>query len=265
MSNQPFPSEPVKEVELSRAPLLRVICQARFDPIASITRMEYIAQFQEELRGTYPTMRDERAVNITMGPEGVSQTVGDRQWQLLDQKGEWVVNLAPTFVSLETSAYTSRTDFLERLRTVLVALRGTTGPIQLSRIGVRYTDGVRGDEIIQKLPTFLTPVAQGPLAFQLLEGQQLTASASQAYFALPNETQILVRWGQVPANASFITDVPAAPEPSWYLDIDASRDDLELDDDLVIESAEQLCQHAYGVFRSMVTQEFLAFHGGETS
>ena len=49
----------VPAVPLPGAPLVFVVAQARFERIASIVAEEFIAAFQEAIRGSYPRMRRE--------------------------------------------------------------------------------------------------------------------------------------------------------------------------------------------------------------
>jgi uncharacterized protein (TIGR04255 family) len=48
---------------------------------------------------------------------------------------------------LETHAYESRTDFLERLKTILQALEETLAPTHMTRFGIRYIDQIKGEPL----------------------------------------------------------------------------------------------------------------------
>jgi uncharacterized protein (TIGR04255 family) len=257
----PFPKIPVPEIALPAAPLVRVVTQLRFAPIASITQMEFIAPFQEALRSSYPTMGQQRAVMLNFGPEGVSQTTGDRQWRLVNDQGTWTVVLAPSFVSLETTSYESRTDFVDRLTHVASALEATIGSVPIERLGVRYTDRLTGDDATTGLESLVRKEALGAAAFPL-DGVQLRAAVSEAEFVLPDETQITARWGQLPADATLTPDLAPIDEPSWIMDIDVAASNVQLRSADVESVSRRLCEHAYNLFRWIVTDEFLRRYGG---
>lgn len=246
---------------LSGAPLVRVLSQLRFSPIASITRMEFIAPFQEALRERYPTMGEQKAVMLNFGPEGVTQTAGDRQWQLSDDDRRWTVMLAPTFLSLETTSYESRSDFVQRLVQVAAALEAVVGSVTIDRLGVRYTDRLVGESNIADLQLLIRADALGAAAFPR-GGAQLRAGVSEAEFLLPDGSTLTSRWGQLPGGATLTPDLAPVEEPSWILDIDVAASGLRLRTSDVDFHGRQLCEHAYNFFRWMVTDEFLIRHGG---
>ena len=63
---EPQPLSPAwtPEVPLARAPLARVIAQARFPPILAIRIPDKVAVVQEALRETYPNLSQEQVHSI---------------------------------------------------------------------------------------------------------------------------------------------------------------------------------------------------------
>ena len=57
---RPLNPTPTPEVPLSRAPLVRVLAQARFPTILAIRDADKVASFQEALRETYPNLSREQ-------------------------------------------------------------------------------------------------------------------------------------------------------------------------------------------------------------
>src|SRR5437016_1602757 len=107
---------PVEEVPLPAAPLVMVVVQVRFERVASILDEQFIAPFQEALRSAYPVMRAEQQAGILVAPDGrVTPTAGSNIWRLEEHPTGWQVSLAPDFVAISTSTYTSRKDLLARL------------------------------------------------------------------------------------------------------------------------------------------------------
>jgi len=261
MAESPFPAEPAAEIPLASAPLVRVVTQLRFSTIASLTRMEFIAPFQESLRGTYPTMNDQRGVQFAFGPDGVVETQGDRQWKLTSDDG-WTVVLGPSFVSLETVNYQSRANFLTRLAQVVTALRLIVDEIEIERLGVRYTDRLVGDYATELLPKLVRTDVVG-LAAGAPPSVAVLASVTQAEFALADSSTMTTRWGLLPAGGTLTPDIQPVEEVSWVLDIDCAVTNLRLSEDVIMERSEQLCIHAHDFFRWVVTDEFIRAHGGE--
>jgi uncharacterized protein (TIGR04255 family) len=119
----------VKEVPLRNAPIVSVIAQVRFPAVMSIQPdSSFVAPFQEALRKDYPILRQERQLQILLGPSGALPQDGGMILRFEQQDPDaWQVTLAPTFVSLSAKRYTSRGDFLSRLAVVLHALARTEG------------------------------------------------------------------------------------------------------------------------------------------
>ena len=147
--DDPLVSETPAEVPLSEAPLVRVIAQVRFPLIVSVEQRGFIGAFQEAIRPTYPVLREERTQGVVFGPEGMAPARSQVAWRFADGEDGWRVSLAPDFIALETTAYTSRDDFLGRLSTVLEAFTEHIGSKIAERVGVRYIDRVTGEAVGQ--------------------------------------------------------------------------------------------------------------------
>lgn len=262
MSESPFPTEPVREAPLPAAPLIRVLTQIRFSPIASLTRMEFIAPFQEALRELYPTMDEQRGIQLAFGPEGVTHSAGDRQWKLSSDDKSWIVVLAPSFVSLETTRYISRSDFVTRITKIASALRSIIGEIPIERLGVRYTDQLVGDRATALLPQLVRPEMLG-LTTASLGAAKVRTAVTLAEFQLDDGSTMMTRYGLVPPGNTLTPDSQPIDELSWMLDLDAAVGELRLSEDIVLEAAERLCMHAYGFFRWAVTEDFIRLYGGD--
>lgn len=259
----PWAAEPPVEVPLENAPLVRVIAQVRFPLIASVDKQDFIASFQEAVRREYPVLRPEQSRGVVLGPQGVVDTRTNNVWRFQDSKGMWRVSVAPDFLALETTKYTSRGDFLKRLERVLVAFRDHIDPQVIDRLGVRYIDRVSGEEYLRELPDLVRPEVAGVMATPL--AAHTIQALSENMFTLPKGTgQLMARWGLIPARG---TVDPAAvepiEEPSWLLDIDAFLvDTRSFDIGDVMAQARKLTINVYGFFRWVVTEEFLKRYGG---
>jgi uncharacterized protein (TIGR04255 family) len=141
----------VEEVPLRDSPLVGVIAQVRFPAVMSIQPdSSFVAPFQEALRKDYPVLRQERQLQVLIGPSGASPHDAGVILRFEQQDPDaWQVTLAPTFVSLFAKRYTRRSDLLSRLTVVLHALDSWLDPKVCDRVGVRYIDRVTGERLAQ--------------------------------------------------------------------------------------------------------------------
>lgn len=250
------------EVPLPDAPLVRVIAQVRFPPILSLEKRELIAPFQEAIRGTYPVLRPEQAQGIRLGPQGVAPGPKQVAWRFSDVDGGWRVSVTPEFVAIETTSYTSRDDFLKRLRFVLDALAEHVAPALAQRVGVRYIDRVTG-ETLENIGNLVRQEVLGIVATPLSEHAR--HSLTETVFAVPDSNeQLLARWGLVPAGGTVDPNaIEPIDEPSWVLDIDMfSNQERSFIPEEIVATAQRYTERLYSVFRWAVTDEFLRRYGG---
>lgn len=256
----PFAEEPLEEIALDPAPLRRVLAQLRFPPVASIANEAFIGPFQERLRSKYQLLRPETTVEALFGPEGVLQQNATKVWRLHDLEEQWSAVLAPSFVTLETTAYTSRDDFIGRFREVLDAFHAMANPapaLVYERIGVRYVNMLTGEDATSKLRDHIRPEMYGPLAIEMTDGMEFLANVSQAHFQLDGP-QMQARWAKLPPNAVAVPDVAPVPEPSWMLDIDVFFEGrAPFDSADVADSARHAATHAYRFFRWAMDESFI--------
>ncbi|RKT45532.1 TIGR04255 family protein [Thiocapsa rosea] len=259
----PLTGPPPAEVVLRDAPLVRVIAQVQFPLVASVEKRDFMAPFQEAVRAEYPVLRPEQNRSIVFGQQGMTDTRENTLWRFHDAGGAWRVTLAPDFLALETSLYTSRDDFLDRLKRVLDALVAYVNPKMIDRLGVRYIDRVTGDNL-RDLTQLVRPEISGILSTSL--ASYAYHAISEAVFVLPdNAGQLTARWGLVPARGTVDpAAVDAIDEPSWLLDIDAFQAETrELDVDATVQLARGFAERIYSVFRWVVTDTFLRRYGGQ--
>lgn len=263
VGKNPLVATPPKEIPLRNAPLVRVIAQVRFPVIVSIEKREFIAPFQEALRDTYPALRPEKIRGFVVGPQEVAPMQSQMVWRFNDVDGKWRVSLASNFIALETTAYASRSDFLDRLQVALTGLNEHIGPKIVDRLGLRYIDRVIGQDV-DDITKLVRPEVIGVLATPLAADAQ--QALSESLFAVPDtKAQLRARWGRVPPNR---TVDPAAIEPvatpSWILDLDMFSVESRLfDTEGLVAEARTYAERIYALFRWAVTDEFLRRYGGD--
>ncbi|WP_373046597.1 TIGR04255 family protein [Vulgatibacter sp.] len=257
----PFRAEPPAEVPLPNAPLVRVIGQVRFPIVLSVNESGFIAPFQEAIRGRYPVLRPEQLQGFVVGPTGPQQVAPQALWRFHDGGGEWRVSLAPDFVALETTAYRSRADFLERLGEVLQALAITIHPGTVDRVGVRYVDRITGDAL-EELATLVNPHVLGVTGTPL--DRHAESSVAENVFAIGSDG-FVARWGRLPPGATIDPGVlGSVQEPSWILDLDMfSKEPREFRVEDVLGEAQRYAERIYTFFRWAVTDDFLRRFGGQ--
>jgi uncharacterized protein (TIGR04255 family) len=251
----PLFGEPREEIPLKRAPLARVIAQARFEPIFRIRSEDYVATFQDAIRLTYPKVRLQKVAPFPLG--------GDPEAFWSFESDSWRVSLTTTFISLETAAYSSRTDFMARFKDIVSALKVTVNSARVTRVGVRYVDQItmpEVDDITKLLRSEMLGVAHSSLA------PWLRHSVSEMFCEVA-EGNLLARWGLLPPHGSHDPNVMiAGPNKSWFLDFDVYRQYEEPFEEMNAEAihkmAYSLATRAYALFSWATTDDFAKTYGG---
>lgn len=249
-----------KEVPLKNAPLVKVIAQLRFPIIVSIEKQDFIAGFQEAIRDDYPVLRPEQAFSLTLNPVGPSGNISAKIWRFTNEQKTWTVSLSQDFIAIETSVYTSRSDFLKKWKQVLIAAAEHLRLKQYDRLGVRYIDRIQ-DNALASIKKFVRPEALGIL--NDFSESEISHTFSETLFRV-EDSQLLARWGKLTANSTFD---PAAIEPqskeSWVLDLDMFRNKTEsLDVEKVMNTSNFYAERIYSFFIWAVTKDFLKYYGG---
>lgn len=261
--HDPLTGPIASEIPLPDAPLVRVIAQVKFPPVMAILQPEFIASFQEAIRTTYTDLSRVEIPDTGMqaGPLGATQQRLLGPWRFQTPGEGWTVSLAHDFVALEASTYSSRSDFMRRLRQILEALGAHVGLRTVERIGVRYVDRLHED-CLNDIATLVRPEVLGITAHSQLGS--LALSITESAFAL-HGSQLTSRWGLVPANATYDPGaVEPRPAPSWVLDLDMFRiESRRFSVDEVISDANAFAERIYTVFRWAVTDRFLERFGGQ--
>jgi uncharacterized protein (TIGR04255 family) len=259
----PLTAPPPDEVPLKDAPLIRVIAQVRFPPILSIEKKDFVGSFQETIREKYPILQPEQTQTFVFGSQGALQPTLQLTWRFIDTSDSWRVSLAPNFMALETTAYSSRRDFLERLENLLAALEKNFEPQIIERFGLRYIDRLVGQNL-QDISLLVKPEIAGMMATDLKE--YIHQSINESLFTIPDGgEQIVARWGTVPAGSTFDpTAIEPIAEPSWILDLDMSlTKNREFNIEALMSEGQHFAERIYTFFRWAVNDDFLRRFGGQ--
>lgn len=261
-SENPFVGPVPKTVRLSETPLTGVLVQVRFPEILSIAKIEFIADFQESIRADYPLHHLDQDPVLEVNINSVKQGLIPN-WRFFDEARQWRLSLTTNFVSLETRAYQSRSDFTQRTETIMHALSATINPSMTTRIGVRYVDRIHGPRL-EKLSRFVRPEILGLYVKEHKENLNRTLNE------IVCETDVGLmtsRWGYLQANQTHEPELmPPISVPSWFLDIDAYNEFTQpeaFDADKIKSHVMKLATRTYGFFRWAVNDEFLKACGGK--
>jgi uncharacterized protein (TIGR04255 family) len=258
----PFNGEAPPSVPLPRTPLTSVLAQVRFPEVLSISRPDFIADFQERIRGRFPISQQEASVAIHVSAEGAQHKTVPH-WRFLDRKSEWRLSLTTSFIALETRAYTNRPDFKERLKEILVALQSTINPGLVGRVGVRYVDRVYG-QAFDKIDLLIRSEMLGINVGEVRAGIQRTMNEA---LCKTKEGSLLARWGVMPAEHTHDLEMmPPIKHRSWFLDIDSFREQPQFssfDPNEISDLTHTLATRSYAFFRWAVKNELLREYGGK--
>lgn len=260
----PFGHDPITEVYLPEAPLARVLSQVRWPAVTELKAdLDGVAtRLGQQLSETFPLYGQQREAQVLLTPEGVTQTPGAVIYQFQSVDENWKVSMTDSFLTLETSVYRSRTDFCNRLASVLASLASVINPPWINRVGFRYVNRVEGQNF-DLLDSIVEPAVLGGAAVPLSDGVSLVNSISQTVYAL-NDAMLLARWAKLPAGNTIDPSIEAVDGWSWVLDLDAYREGkMPFDATGLSETAASLSAIAYNFFRWATKPEFLRLYGGE--
>jgi uncharacterized protein (TIGR04255 family) len=239
------------------------LAQIKFPQIISIERREFVGPFQEAIRDAYPRTRVGQQSGIILGPGGLTLPAKEAPtWRFMDTEDRWKVTLGSTFLSIETTAYSSRNDFLNRLRFVAGAASETIKPKLMERLGLRYIDRLVQPEI-EQLSELVSPPVLGLITANADMDRNIEHSITETGFAL-SDGRITARWGLLPANATIDPNLlPPVEERSWILDLDMFVERQgTFDVPEMMRTFDSFACRLYTLFRWAVTPRFLRTFGG---
>ncbi len=184
-------------------------------------------------------------------------------WRFLNEESTWRITLTTSFIAVETRAYKSRQDFIQRAITPIKALSETINPSLMTRIGVRYVDRIHWQQQ-EQLSRYIRPEVLG--LHTECHKEHLSLSLSEVVGKTDVGTMRSC-WGFMPANHTHEKNLmPPIAIPSWFLDVDV-YDEPRLPGIFKLGEIEarimNLATRAYGFFRWVVSDNFLKECGGE--
>jgi uncharacterized protein (TIGR04255 family) len=260
----PLLGPPPPEIALPKTPLVSVTAQVRFPTLLAVRNADRIIDFQDLIRARYPYLERQDIPTIIIGAGVPSGSMGEAavHWRFADESSSWKwrITLSQDFVALETRAYESRENFIERLESIVQALEDTLAPTHMTRFGIRYIDQIKG-EPMSRIATLLRSEVMGVACSLGANARQLFTEIVVA--AEPGE--LVARWGKLPPGMTFDPNLaPPIQEDSWLIDLDVSKGgQFPFEKKTVVETANRAAERVYAVFRWMVTKDFLRTYGGD--
>jgi uncharacterized protein (TIGR04255 family) len=254
----PFGTEPLEEIHLNQAPLVRVLAQARFEHLSLFMKPDPIAPFIEEISAEYPLLKEGRELQVVVGPTGVSQEPSTNLlWQARSQDSAWTVTISNGSLAVETSQYQSRDDFIARFLRVLRAFADTLGTPPSTRLGIRYTNQINSDNLDpDQLPSLIRADAKGGLAIPVGQNAELKHSITDALFAV-GDRFVQGRWGLLPPGTVLDPTLQPLSTKAWILDLDSFTEATDVFVNLQDSKIRGLAEQAYRLFRWLITDEFI--------
>ncbi len=218
-----------------KKPSEEVICQLRFPTILRIDA-EAPAPFQEAIRNEYPNFQVKPNFGLPSGlPPQISRLFGAefpfgaaKVYEFSSSDKLWIVNLDRDSLSVTTQAYERWEGFKSRLSLPFRALCEAYRPLHFSRIGLRYRDMIRRDNLgLTHVPwsELLNPQIASELASPVIS-DHVQQVAHQVVIRNPDgKMQIFLQHGLAPPKLES--------QNSYFIDSDFSvENETRIDDAL---------------------------------
>lgn len=261
----PFHNQDVEDIHLSRAPLVRVFAQIRWQEITALkSSFGGIADsFALAILDDYPYSSSTQEINILITPEGPQQQPGGAIVQYRSADEDWRAYLSQTFLTLETTNYDSLDDFCSRFTKLVAALSAQVRIPAVSRIGFRYVDRVSEPADVSDLQLLVRAEVRGGEQVPIGEPFKLQHSITESLF-LSEAGSLITKWATLPAGASLDPSIEPASDPSWNLDLDAFHEaNVAFNEEAIVSEVRSLAHLGYTFFRWAVLPEFLTRFGAE--
>jgi uncharacterized protein (TIGR04255 family) len=217
---------PIPDVRYAGRRLLkRALTVVQFSPVLTIADRTGagVTQFQEAVRREYPnlSLEFEQLLQMEFRPDtGFRPSMTDvAVWRLSDSGRNWRVSLTQESLALDVAgdAYTTWSDFADRVCRLLAAVATYFEPTEFQRIGARFVNAAaidNGEDPREQCAPELVSVS----------GNENLLNSSLLWRFTVDEGELILRSGVTAPATSYDPQVlDALPERQWYLDIDVVR------------------------------------------
>lgn len=212
-------------------------------------------RIQNEIRHDYPTLEQASAAEMVVeaGPSGFQTSGGEVHpgWRLHSKDRQWTIVLMPDFFALESTGYTTWTEFNSRLEDLVGVIHSVYQPALIQRIGLRYID-----RIVYRQAS--KPAHWVDLLEPSLLGLAANPDLSESIIGAQTFSHMDLGDAQVVLRSSCTPDPAAANGYATVLDTDCFDGRARAFDVLDIkQTAQQLHRRALQVFQAVVKPELL--------
>ena len=128
-------------LRLTKSPLVLVLCQVRITSIRDMAA--YIPKLQDLLRREgFPVDVSGEVVELAFGAEGSAQQQRRAHWEFRTFEEDWSIIVGESAIVIQTTAYSSFDDFLNRLSIGMATVDAVVGNLVVERVGLRYIDAI---------------------------------------------------------------------------------------------------------------------------
>ncbi len=237
---------------LKNPPLELVVCQIRHEPLGPSLDPKKVLALQATFGNGFSKLEPQMSAEINFGPMGivppnVTQTAG---WKLSTPAGGWSVVLTPDSFAIESSKYTTWSEFRTLLSDLIDAVLTVFDPKIVQRVGVRYVD--RMWRAGSQKPSDWNGLLSGAiLGFAGIEETREAVLALQTHceFSLGDYRAVMrssLAPDTTPSKFSMVLDTDCFDERSQSFEADAVRS--------TIDDLHTLCLQ---LFQQVVTEQYL--------
>jgi len=247
---------PDTQQRLFRAPLIRVLCQARWQQLTKFDTKTVADGLAELVGDDYPFRDQQQEVQFTIDQAGMKQQPGGIIYRFHSTDKLWTIALSDTFISLETLFYEGHEDFIDRFSGIMASLSSVAIIPLLSRLGYRYTNRLDTEDSLSKLNDYFLPSVLGGLV-QVQDSARVVQTITETL--LQDEDNFLaVRSAKLSPGAIIDPTLPATQGESWIIDLDSYKEPISgITIDSVGRETEALSDQASKYFFSLITDKFM--------
>lgn len=232
-----------------------MVCQVRHDRNLAVGDARLALEIRNDLAEATGEVLNleqhtQQEIGFAVGPSGMVPVQPEAQqagWRLRSASGSWVVALLPDFFALESTGYTSWTDFQERLNALCEAVSRHLRPVIEMRLGLRYVDRIELPEIDDPVGWRgrIDPQILGPVLHEAI-GPSVSASQQILQLLAPGELRVILRHGSQKEGDAW----------PYILDTDCFREGARpfLTEEVML-AAQELHRLSLQVFQASISRE----------
>ena len=204
----PMKELPAHEV-YPNAPLEFVACEVRFPLAPALGEDTALPSLHRSFYKWLPIVEPGLETTMIMGPGAAQPPITTRNVRFVARDRRFGVLVAPTQVTVETTAYTRYPEFRASVERALKAVEAADVSIPgLARVGMRYIDEIRVSEVDERLADWTGFIDErlSSAATLSLAGREPSMAQGALQFELGESQRIVVRYGAMRGQA--VSDAP---------------------------------------------------------